>query len=86
MRNLWVVAVLTAIASSSAYGATSPSDERSPSTDCVIKGNISRSGEHIYHLPGQAYYDRTEISSDKGERWFCTEAEARAAGWRKAKV
>lgn len=54
------------------------------SDDCVIKGNISRSGEKIYHLPFQAFYDRTRITERKGERWFCTEDEARAAGWRRA--
>lgn len=51
---------------------------------CEIKGNVSRSGARIYHLPGQAHYARTRISPDKGERWFCSEAEARAAGWRRA--
>lgn len=52
---------------------------------CNIKGNISSSGEHIYHVPGGEYYSRTKISPSKGERWFCSEAEARAAGWRKSK-
>jgi endonuclease YncB( thermonuclease family) len=51
---------------------------------CLIKGNISRSGERIYHTPGGQYYDRTKIDPSKGERWFCSEAEATAAGWRKA--
>jgi hypothetical protein len=53
---------------------------------CVIKGNISSSGERIYHVPGQRYYDKTLINALQGERWFCTEQEAIAAGWRKAKV
>jgi endonuclease YncB( thermonuclease family) len=54
--------------------------------NCKIKGNISlSSGERIYHLPGQDYYAKTRISIGKGERWFCSEAEARAAGWRKAR-
>ena len=52
---------------------------------CVIKGNVSRSGERIYHVPGGAYYDATRISEAKGERWFCSEADARAAGWRRAR-
>ncbi|TPJ88043.1 thermonuclease family protein [Mesorhizobium sp. B2-5-4] len=53
---------------------------------CSIKGNISvNSGEHIYHLPGQEHYDETVVTPSKGERWFCTEGEARAAGWRKAR-
>lgn len=55
-------------------------------TDCVIKGNISSSGEKIYHLPGQRYYNKTVVSESKGERWFCTEEEAQKAGWRKSKV
>lgn len=53
--------------------------------DCRIKGNVSQDGgERIYHLPGQEFYDVTNIDPAYGERWFCTEAEARAAGWRKA--
>lgn len=52
---------------------------------CAIKGNISENGR-IYHLPGQRYYAMTAINPLAGERWFCSEEEARAAGWRKAKV
>lgn len=55
--------------------------------NCVIKGNISTDdGEKIYHMPGQQYYDKTKIDTRKGERWFCSETEAQAAGWRKSKV
>ena len=54
---------------------------------CDIKGNLSvKKGERIYHLPGQRWYDETVISPEKGERWFCTEDEAEANGWRRAKV
>lgn len=48
---------------------------------CSIKGNISRHGQ-IYHLPGSTFYDAVRIDPSRGERWFCSEAEARAAGWR----
>ena len=52
---------------------------------CNIKGNISRSsGKRIYHLPGDPDYAKTRISTSHGERWFCTESEARAAGWSRA--
>ena len=51
---------------------------------CVIKGNISNSA-HIYHMPSGRWYDKTRIKTSKGERWFCSEEEAIAAGWRKAK-
>lgn len=51
---------------------------------CRIKGNISRKGERVYHVPGGRYYERTRIDLSKGERWFCSEAQARAAGWRRS--
>ncbi len=50
---------------------------------CAIKGNISQSsGDRIYHTPWSPHYDRTRITESKGERWFCSEGEALAAGWR----
>lgn len=52
--------------------------------DCAIKGNISTSGEKIYHLMGCGSYAKTTIEESRGEKMFCTEAEAQAAGWRKA--
>ena len=56
------------------------------SSACNVKGNISfTSGEKIYHLPSCDYYNETFINESKGERWFCGEKEALAAGWRKAK-
>jgi micrococcal nuclease len=67
-------------------GLVAGTNTTAPATDCVIKGNISSSGEKIYHLPGQRYYNQTVISESKGERWFCTEEEAQKAGWRKSKV
>ena len=52
---------------------------------CVIKGNISVStNRKLYHLPGMRNYEATIIDSTKGERWFCSEAEAQANGWIKA--
>ncbi|MCZ4088678.1 sunset domain-containing protein [Sinorhizobium psoraleae] len=52
---------------------------------CNIKGNVSiDTGERIFHVPGQKYYAQTRIGPEYGERWFCSEEEAWAAGWRKA--
>lgn len=48
---------------------------------CPIKGNISSRGR-IYHTPWSRHYSRTRIDISRGERWFCSEAEAVAAGWR----
>ena len=47
----------------------------------VIKGNVNRGGEKIYHLPGQAGYDRVEA-----EQVFATEDEAQAAGFRRSQA
>ena len=52
---------------------------------CPIKGNISRRGSRIYHLPWQASYAKTKINERAGERWFCDEGEAERAGWRRAR-
>jgi len=57
------------------------SKEEDAPPGCVIKGNISERGR-IYHAPWSRAYARTRINTFKGERWFCSEAEAVAAGWR----
>ena len=50
--------------------------------DKCIKGNINSEGVKIYHLPACRDYERTVIDTSKGEKWFSSEGEARAAGWR----
>jgi micrococcal nuclease len=64
--------------------SATPSVQDSAPGSCLIKGNISASGEKIYHLPGCGSYAKTQIDASRGERWFCTESEAQAAGWRRA--
>ena len=54
------------------------------SDGCRIKGNISRQGERIYHVPGGQHYDKTIIDTAKGERWFCSVDDAKDAGWRRS--
>ncbi|MER9243364.1 hypothetical protein [Mesorhizobium sp. M0633] len=45
-----------------------------------IKANISyKTGERIYHDPGQEYYWDMRLNLLKGERWFCLEQGARTA-------
>jgi hypothetical protein len=50
----------------------------------TIKGCVNRKDERMYHPPGARDYDRVHMDNEVGERWFCSEAEAVAAGWRKA--
>ena len=57
----------------------------SATADPVIKGNVGfDSGERIYHVPGGEFYEEAVINPSYGERWFCTEADAIAAGWRRS--
>jgi hypothetical protein len=65
------------------YGIDAPAAV-AQAQDCSIKGNISRSGERIYHVPGGRFYDRTKINEGAGEKLFCSEQEAVAAGWRRS--
>ncbi len=64
---------------------TTPPPTAATGGACVIKGNINSKGEKIYHLPKSHSYDATKINTAKGERWFCTEPQAKAAGWRAAR-
>lgn len=66
------------------YRAAQRKTAQAPGDGCTIKGNIS-GGVRIYHMPGQAFYDATRISTARGEHWFCSVTEAQAAGWRAAR-
>lgn len=50
----------------------------------VIKCNIGKTGERIYHLPFDQQYDRVVISPDQGEFYAFTVKEAEASGFRRA--
>lgn len=56
-----------------------------PDQNCPIKGNISANGKRIFHVVGQAFYERTGINTGEGERWFCNSDDAVKAGWRKSR-
>jgi hypothetical protein len=63
---------------------SSPRPVVTQAQDCPTKGNIANSGERIYHVPDGAFYDRTKMDQSAGERWFCSEQEAQAAGRRRS--
>lgn len=54
------------------------SSKAKDSKDCLIKGNIG--SEKIYHTPDSPWYEQT-----KAEVMFCTEKEAKEAGFRPPK-
>jgi endonuclease YncB( thermonuclease family) len=66
------------LGSASAGGAPDPS--------CTIKGDITRTGECIYHVEGGRFYAKIKMDPSKGRRWFCSAHEAEAAGCRASKL
>jgi len=51
-------------------------------TTCGVLGNIDESsGKKYYHLFGCPTYSRVKIDTERGERKFCTEGEAKRAGF-----
>jgi endonuclease YncB( thermonuclease family) len=54
-----------------------------PNPSCVIKANLRNDG-CIYHIPGGHYYVRLNMDKGASRRWFCSEADARAAGCRRS--
>ena len=62
--------------------ATASQPAQSSPAGCDIKGNINGEGEKIFHTRASPSYTDTRIDESAGERWFCSETEARRAGWR----
>lgn len=57
--------------------------KRSAPDGCPIKGSVGADGK-TYVLPWAREYEKVKVNNKRGERWFCTEQDARAAGWRLA--
>ena len=57
---------------------------------CLIKGNIEKRsgttsrGRKLYFFEGCSEYKSVVVEKELGEQWFCTEEEARKAGYEKA--
>jgi endonuclease YncB( thermonuclease family) len=50
---------------------------------CPIKGSV-RGGRRLYVQPWDSGYERVRVVQSRGERWFCSQAEAEAAGFKAA--
>lgn len=61
-------------------GSVPPLPGGSCPSDAPIKGNLSSSGELIYHVRGGQFYNKTNA-----EQCFATESDAQDAGFRKSK-
>ncbi|WP_338754197.1 thermonuclease family protein [Bacillus sp. FJAT-52991] len=62
------------------YNIDAQTESTESDKECEIKGNVTSSGEKIYHVPGGQSYKVT-----KAEEMFCTKEAAEAAGYRAAK-
>jgi endonuclease YncB( thermonuclease family) len=57
----------------------------SPNPTCLIKGNVNTSTNHKdYFLPSCGFYSAVIVYTFEGDAWFCTEAEAKKAGFTKS--
>ena len=54
-----------------------------PEEECNVKGMLDEAGERIYVVPTDADYDDVAVDLGKGEQLFCSDEEARHAGWRR---
>lgn len=52
--------------------------------NCFIKGLV-RFNTKTYYTPGDKYYYDKVLDKDKGDRMFCSEIEAKEAGWSPAR-
>lgn len=55
--------------------------KRSAPDGCPIKGRV-RASERVYSMPWSDGYDSSRVRTERGDRWFCSEEEAHAAGFR----
>ena len=89
-RQIWsegeAVPLMNPVAAAPLHGAKMANSTKTTGEGCRIKGNVSRTGERIYHLPGDRNYERVRMDKGVGKRWFCSEEQAIAAGWRPAEM
>lgn len=52
-----------------------------PPPGCVVKGDIENDGTRYFYLPNDEGYARVNVNVARGDRWFCTQADAQGAGW-----
>lgn len=69
------------------WGSKCRQTENPDNPKCNIKGNIDdNSDRRNYYFPGCAQYDFTIVEKDMGESWFCSEKEAKDAGYTRSKT
>jgi endonuclease YncB( thermonuclease family) len=62
------------------YSPICTQTENPINSKCDIKGNITKNNS-FYRYPGCNFYKTTLVQLHLGDQWFCTEKEARSAGF-----
>jgi micrococcal nuclease len=64
-------------------GVQAPSRPSDSTRDCNIKGVIDADGQRLYYVPTDPTYGTITIDPQRGHKAFCSDEEARQAGWRR---
>ncbi len=64
------------------YSSHCTQTQNPENSKCNIKGNVNDNGKH-YSLPECPSYGQSVVQLHFGDQWFCTEAEAKKAGFAK---
>lgn len=51
--------------------------------DCNVKGTIDADGNRFYLVPTDRSFAQATVDQSKGEQLFCSDEQARQAGWRR---
>ena len=49
---------------------------------CAFKATVDRKGSRIYFSPWSPWYRKFDMDLARGDKWFCSEPEEIAAGWK----
>lgn len=77
----WVIVILI-INLSACAPLVRPTAPPADVPNCAIKG-IAAQGR-AYYVPGAAGYAVATVQPERGDHWFCTEPDARSAGFHRA--
>lgn len=58
-------------------------EAQTPDQGCVIAAVVSDTGKRVYYGPLDPQYGGRTEQPEAVQRWFCSDDEARAAGWRR---
>jgi endonuclease YncB( thermonuclease family) len=58
-------------------------DAASENMGCPVRGIVDDKGRKVYYVPTDSDYKKIAIEDSKGGRLFCSDGEARHAGWRR---